>query len=132
MFVSEKNAFQRYKNHHWRSFGSISFLHYTNIGVIIDHFQKQYELLNMCRVLDKNVFRTRAQAFKNKFKAYSNKASFLTYCSKFLNLPVLNKMPRCLPMPSSSEIKCYFSKDVISKLSSEVITCLMSKLSEVL
>ena len=34
--------------------------------------------------------------------------------------------------PSSSEIKCYFSKDVISKLSSEVIKCLMSKLSEVL
>ena len=34
--------------------------------------------------------------------------------------------------PSSSETKCYFSKDVISKLSSEVIKCLTSNLSEVL
>ena len=99
--------------------------------MISNHFLRKYEEIHNCVITNADIFNDRAQQYKKQFKTYQNQEKFRIHCSKWMNLPALNKPPSCVPLLSSSQIRLYFSTETLTNLTSEMVLLLMSKVHTV-
>ena len=104
---------------------------HTDIKVISNHFLRKYEQIHNCVLTNDDLFYERAKDYKKKYNTYLNQEMFRNRCSKWMNLPALNKPPSCLPLLSSSQIRLYFSPETLTHLSSETVSLLMSNVHTV-
>ena len=135
IFIKFKHcSFQRYFSKSMTTIGDLlkEFpSSHTNIKVISNHFSRKYEEIHNCVLTNDDLFYERAKDYKKKYNTYQNQEIFRNRCSKWLNLPALNKPPSCLPLLSSSQIRLYFSPETLTNLSSQTVSLLMSNVHTV-